>query len=103
MASGCASRRAATNATEQDAIRDSHGSARLVSTMGTRAPSTIPALDDGLADLSAVGHLAMLRIDVARHCGEQLDVGGRERALDARPVADGDLVEGAVAQDLEVL
>jgi hypothetical protein len=45
----------------------------------------------------------VLRVDVAGHRGEELDVRGGQRALDARPVADGDLVEGAVAQDLEVL
>jgi hypothetical protein len=30
----------------------------------------------------------------ATRCGEHLDVGGYQRALDARAVADGELVEG---------
>ena len=34
-----------TSATAHDAMRASRGSARLVSTIGTRAPSTMPALD----------------------------------------------------------
>jgi hypothetical protein len=45
----------------------------------------------------------VLRVHVARHGGEQVDVGRGERALDARAIADGDLVEGAVANDLEVI
>ena len=52
---------------------------------------------------SANSGVDVRRIDVARHRGEQLDVGRGERALDARAIADGDLVERAVADDLEVV
>ena len=45
----------------------------------------------------------VLRVDVARHRGEELDVRSGQRALDARVVADGDLVERAVADDFEVV
>ena len=47
--------------------------------------------------------VALRRGDVARHRSEELQVGRGERALDGRTVSDDDLVEGAVAQDLEVL
>ena len=79
---------------------------------GRRVPST--------AEISAAPHMPwaitpwnrvdaansridVLRVDVARHRGEQLDVGGRQRPLDARAIADRDLVESPVAQDLEVV
>jgi len=45
----------------------------------------------------------VLGVDVAGHRDEELDVRGGQRALDARLVADGDLVESAVAQDVEVV
>jgi hypothetical protein len=45
----------------------------------------------------------MRRVDITGHRREELDVGGAQCALDARTIADGDLVEGAVAQDVEVL
>jgi hypothetical protein len=43
-----------------------------------------------------------VRRRVARHRGEQLQVGRGERALDGGAIADDDLVEGAVAKDFEV-
>ena len=51
---------------------------------------------------AANSRIDVLRVDVARHRREQLDVGGGQRALDAGAIADRDLVEGAVADDLEV-
>ena len=60
--------------------------------------------DDALV-LGRSGELGVdvRRVDVARHRGEELDVRGGQGALDRRRLADGDLVEGPVAEHLEVL
>jgi hypothetical protein len=49
------------------------------------------------------GRVDVRGVDVARHRGEQLDVGSGERALDAGGIADGNLGERAVADDVEVV
>ena len=63
------------------------------------------AVRDDAVEARRRGELGIdvLRVDVARHRGEQLDVRGGEGAFDARAVADRNLVEGAVADDLEVM
>jgi hypothetical protein len=44
----------------------------------------------------------VLRVDVARQRREDLNVGRGQRALDAGAIADADLVESAVADEVEV-
>src|SRR6185369_13951448 len=70
--------RADTSATAHDAMRDSRGSARLVSTMGTRAPSTMPALaapprnSSCLASMLPLSRLGTTRMSAAPATSETM-------------------------------
>ena len=65
-----------TSATAHEAMRDSRGSARLVSTIGTRAPRTMPALD-GAAQVHELlrQHVAALEIRHHQDVGGARDLG----------------------------